>query len=60
MDKATQWEVDLAVEVSLTDITPSHVRICGSVSPYVKAALSDWIAEQLGISKEEQEWIGPR
>lgn len=59
LDKATEMEVDLTVEVTLSDDDPpmpQSVRLNGNVSPYAKARLSDIIAKDLGIPAEEQLW----
>ena len=51
---------ELTVEVMLSDDqvpVPRGVRLTGSISPYNKTVLSDWIDEQLGIGKEDQIWI---
>lgn len=58
LDKASAMEVDLDVEITLDNLIPSGVQIKGAISPYVKSTLSDWIAGQLEIPKEAQEWIG--
>ena len=60
LDKAHRLGAELTVEVMLSDDqvpVPRGVRLTGSISPYNKTVLSDWIDEQLGISKEDQIWI---
>ena len=57
LDKAQSLGVKVTAEVSLSpDGVPVGVRICGSLSPYVKRDLSDDISRDLGISKENQVW----
>ena len=60
LDKAAALQVDLEVEVTLSDEnipTPTAVRLSGKVSPYAKARLQSIITEDLGIDKERQTWI---
>lgn len=60
LDKAAALQVDLEVEVTLSDEdipTPAAVRLSGKVSPYAKARLQSIITEDLGIGKERQTWI---
>ena len=56
LDKATTMEVELNVEVTLDGLIPKKVILQGAVSPYTRASLSDWIAQQLGIPREAQIW----
>lgn len=59
LDKAQTYEADLEVEVSLDqNQVPSQVTLRGAISPYAKARLQRTIEEDLGIPKEEQQWIG--
>ncbi|MBO5129705.1 MAG: hypothetical protein J6B95_05105 [Oscillospiraceae bacterium] len=59
LDKADAFGAALSVEVKLTEGgIPDSVRLRGSVSPYAKACLENMMAEDLGISKENQTWIG--
>ena len=63
LDKAHRLGAELTVEVMLSDDqvpVPRGVRLTGSISPYNKTVLSDWIDEQLGIGKEDQIWIQQR
>ena len=39
------------------ELTPRQVTVSGRVSPYTRARIQDFIAAQLGIEKERQEWI---
>lgn len=61
LDKAESLGAQLSVEVTVSgdDLpVPCAVRLEGQISPYAKSALSTCIAEDLGISVEEQIWIG--
>ena len=60
LDKAVSMDAVIDVEVKLNDDyppVPCEVTISGSVSPYAKETLSRYIANDLGISKEDQYWI---
>jgi len=59
LDKATNMNLELAVEVELDDSNnsvPCGVTINGDASPYAKQVLQTYIAETLGIAKEKQMW----
>lgn len=61
LDKARLLHGELTVEVTLSDGEPPipvSVRLTGSISPYAKSRLSAILQEDLGISKENQIWIG--
>lgn len=61
LDKAKALDTEIAVEVTLsTDAVPSPVavRVSGAVSPYAKTQLQELLENDLGIAKEDQEWIG--
>lgn len=57
--KASAYDTELSVSVELDRDTqiPVRVEICGAVSPLTKQRLSGWIADELGISKEAQNWV---
>ncbi len=59
LDKANSMELDISVEVELSDedSIPCGIKVTGSVAPYEKNILSDYIEETLGIPKEHQKWI---
>lgn len=60
LDKAGMYQAELTVEVVLSqedESVPEGVTLRGSVSPYVKGQLQRMIEEDLGIPKENQEWI---
>lgn len=59
LEKAAEHHVTLQVKVELTKDalpTPVAVEISGTVAPYTKLQLQTWIEQQLGISKENQQW----
>lgn len=59
LDKATALDVELKVEVTLSDEDiprPKSVRLSGNASPYAKMRLTAIIAEDIGIKKEQQIW----
>ena len=60
LDKAVSLDAVLDVEVKLNDDNPPipcGVTVTGSVSPYSKELLSRFIANDLGIAKEDQIWM---
>lgn len=60
LDKAASWGLNLMVEVTLSGTdppVPESVVLKGSVSPYAKKQLSRCIADDLGISEDQQKWI---
>lgn len=60
LDKARVYDAQLEVEVTLEEASgiPNEVCVRGMVSPYAKSQLQKLIAEELGIGKECQQWIG--
>lgn len=61
LDKASSYGAALRVEVTVEGEgipIPVSVRIWGSVSPYVKGLMQDMIQRDLGISVEDQIWLG--
>lgn len=59
-DKAAQLECDISVSITLhteAPYQPVSARITGAVSPYAKNVLTAIMTEDLGIPKEEQQWI---
>ena len=61
LDKAASLEVDITVDVELQNIQPHipcAVTIYGAVSPSAKSLLQQLMEEDLGISREDQQWIG--
>ena len=59
LDKAKFYGAQLDVEVVLDQNNiPVSVKLGGNISPYAKAQMAAIITEDLGISKEQQIWIG--
>lgn len=61
LDRASTLHTQLEVEVTLSqdDVPfPTAVRLRGSVSPYTKTILQQWLSEDMGIPRENQIWIG--
>lgn len=59
LDKADLLGAQLDVEVVLDrNNIPVSVKLEGDISPYAKAQMAETITEDLGISKEQQLWIG--
>lgn len=59
LDKADglQADVEVVVTVSEDEIpVPTAVTVSGSISPLSKRKLSAYIADDLGINKEDQTW----
>ena len=59
LDKAAFWELNLSVEVTLSESDPpipNGVVLEGNVSPYAKNQMTNWIVEELGISEAHQVW----
>ena len=60
LDKAVSLKLDIKVEVTLDGgkpPMPNAVKLSGSASPYAKEMLSNFIANDLAIPKEAQQWI---
>ena len=59
LDKAKSYGAQLDVEVVLDQNNiPVLVKLGGNISPFAKAQVAAIITEDLGISKEQQIWIG--
>ena len=59
LDKAADLHANLRVEVAVgEDNLPAAVTISGEASPYARRQIQAMIANDLGISKENQKWIG--
>ena len=60
LEKAKEMNVDLVVQVEVSEDDmpmPESVCLTGKISPYARNKLSDMIARELGIEKENQTWI---
>ncbi len=59
LDKAADLHANLRVEVTVgEDNLPLAVTLSGEASPYARRQIQAVIANDLGISKENQKWIG--
>ena len=59
LDKAADLHANLRVEVAVgEDNLPAAVTISGEASPYARRQIQAIIANDLGIAKENQKWIG--
>lgn len=59
LDKAASLGMQLQITLSLTpDGCPEEILLTGEVPAKNRRQLSQWLTEQLGISKENQQWIG--
>lgn len=59
LSRAEAMETDLQADVKLgDDCVPVSVRLTGRISPLNRSKLTQIIASELGIPKEQQEWIG--
>ena len=59
LDKAADLHANLRVEVAVgEDNLPAAFTISGEASPYARRQIQAMIANDLGISKENQKWIG--
>lgn len=59
LNEAERLDTRLDVEVTLSDSyppQPNQVVLKGSVSPYQKQSISQYMSEYLGISQEQQIW----
>ena len=59
LDKANSMGLEIGVEVELDDSSntlPSGVIISGTLSPYAKQVLGEYMEDMLGIPKENQKW----
>ena len=60
LDKARDMDLTVRVSVRLSEEampTPDFVTVYGTVPPYQKTQLSRMLTEELGIRKENQQWI---
>ena len=59
--KARELGCNLDIQVSTDEeapYAPNGVKISGSISPYARGQLTNWINDNLAISAEDQTWIG--
>ena len=61
LDKALSLQAQLQVEVMLSQDeipVPVSVRLLGTVSPYARSMLQQWLQDDMAIPKEHQIWVG--
>ena len=61
LDKASSYHAQLEVDVIVSQDAmpiPTAVYLRGSVSPYVKSEMEQWLQDDMGILKENQLWNG--
>ena len=59
LSRAGEIGADIQAEITLgKDCLPTHIRVMGSISPLYRSKLTQIIASELGIPREQQEWIG--
>lgn len=59
LEEASRLGVQLEVSVHVSSEStpvPESVLIRGNISPYAKYSLAEYIAQELGIPKESQQW----
>ena len=59
LDKAASMGLSLRVEVILSEEEipkPITVKLWGTVPPYTKTRLRNWMEDTLGIGEEDQLW----
>lgn len=61
LDKASRYDANLQVTVEVgqgNSPAPECAKLCGSISPYARKQLQQIMEDELGIPKENQQWIG--
>lgn len=59
LDKAARMGLQIAVEVELDEgnnSIPCGAKVTGTLSPYAKEVMSEYMEDTLGIPKENQKW----
>lgn len=62
-NKAEELSLDVELEITLSETypyVPCAICIRGQASPYAKAQLSSYLANEIGIPKEAQTWMSAR
>ena len=54
--KALQLGADVEVQVHVRDGVPVGATMTGDILPYIKSQLSAWMAAEIGIEREAQNW----
>lgn len=59
LSRAGEIGADIQADITLgKNCLPTHIRVMGSISPIYRSKLTQIIASELGIPREQQEWIG--
>lgn len=59
LDKAADLQAEITAEVFVDDHNiPTEAKLSGEISPYAKERLKEILESDLGITKENQIWIG--
>lgn len=59
LSRAGEIGADIQADITLgRDCLPTHIRLTGSISPIYRSRLTQIIVSELGIPREQQEWIG--
>ena len=59
LSRAEAIGADIQAEITLgKDCVPTRIRVMGSISPIYRSKLTQIITSELGIPREQQEWIG--
>jgi len=59
LDKAMTFQTPIRVEVSLDrgeTSAPTSVKLEGSIPPYIKRTMQQWLQDEMGIPRENQIW----
>jgi len=60
LDKAMSCQTTMQVDVTLSHEqipAPASVKLEGSISPYAKRTMQQWLQDEMGIPEENQLWI---
>lgn len=59
LSRAGTIGADIQADITLgKDCLPTHIRVMGGISPIHRSKLTQIIVSELGIPREQQEWIG--
>ena len=59
LSRAGAIGADIQADITLgKDCLPTHIRVMGGISPIHRSKLTQIIVSELGIPREQQEWIG--
>ena len=60
LNKASELGADITVELELSrdsPYLPKKVTLFGTITPYAKQQMAEFMESELGIAKEDQRWI---